>query len=937
MRERISLLASIICIAVCGDLLAQVTTNDAWINEIHYDNAGGDTGEFVEVVIKNASEYTLGDITVSLYNGADGAVYNSESLNNFEPGSTVGDYSFYYWQPASIQNGPDGIALDHQGTLIQFISYEGIVDATEGPADAMSSEDINVSETGSSSSPIGHSLQITGTGYAYTDLIWSGPDVDSPGDINTGQYLYPILEFQATADSASETEISTDIGVTISNPNGLPLSVDVEFQQSTSSAEGSDFIGSLTQTITFGTAASEGDVRNATFSLNNDSDFEGIEKAVFVLANISSAGMVEVVGQSEFTLNIEDDETPNVVINEIHADPDASNGDADGNGVVSADDDEFIEIVNAETISVDITGWTISDAQGVKHTFSEDSILPANGAAVVFGGSNASGHFGGAIVQDASSLGLNNGGDTVTLADNSGNAVDTYAYNSEGGDNQSLVRLPDITGNFVKHSEVTESSGTLFSPGTRSDGTVFSASIVLEGTAGWRMLSAPVENMPMSELTDDVPIQGIGTSDDKNFYIGYDGNAFTAPADLSGALNSGEGFILYAFNNNEFNSNTLPVIVDVGTNSEPSSDVSVTLHANGDRWNLLGNPYQTAFDVTSMTPNNGVLGSSVGHIWSNTDGSYILTSSNDDKVAPGQGYFILNDDTSPATSVTLPLSGKSTGTKFYKSPENKGFVQLALISESKTDGSIQKDLSTVLYFHELAVTETDRFDSDKLYPLKSTYSILGFRDPETEAFKAQESRSYFGEGEEVVHLDIQAVNVVASQTIKWEKSDNIPEDWELLFIDNQSGEQIVMDKDFTYTFDHLSDMRSKSIETVDLTFPVTVNMTNNEPRFTIKLSRGTSTSNQNDIDIPKQFYLRQNYPNPFNPSTKIQYDIAKQSRVSIEVFNLMGQRVATLIDKVRSPGSYHATWNASAQASGVYYYRLKAGNTVMTRKMMLIK
>ena len=937
MKERISLLASIICITFCGNVLAQVTTNDTWINEIHYDNDGTDEGEFVEIVIKNASDYNLSDFSVSLYNGADGAVYNSESLNNFEPGSTVGDYSFFYWQAASLQNGPDGIALDHQGNLIQFISYEGIVDATEGPADAMSSEDIGVSENGSSSSPIGHSLQLTGTGYAYTDLVWSGPDVDSPGDINTGQYLYPILEFQSSAGSVSETELSTDIGVRISNPSGLTLSLDVVFQHGTSSAEGSDFTGSLTQTITFGTGASEGDIGNVTFSLNNDSDFEGMEKAVFVLANISSAGMAEVVGQSEFTLNIVDDETPNVVINEIHADPDASSGDADGNGVVSTGDDEFIEIVNAETISVDITGWTISDAQGGKHTFSENTMLPANGAAVVFGGSTSSGHFGGAIVQNTSSLGLNNGGDSVTLADTSGNTVDTYAYGSEGGDNQSLVRSPDITGNFVKHSEVTESSGTLFSPGTRSDGTVFSTSIVLEGTAGWRMLSAPVENMPLSELTDDVPIQGIGTSDDKNFYTGYDGNAFTAPADLSGALNSGEGFILNVFNNNEFNSNTLPVTVDVGSNSEPTSDVSVTLHANGDRWNLLGNPYQTAFDVTSMTPNNGVLGSSVGHIWSNTDGSYILTSSNEDKVAPGQGFFILNDDTSPATSVTMPLSGKSTGTTFYKSSENKGFVQLALISESKTDGSIQKDLSTVLYFHEQAKAETDRFDSDKLYPLKATYSILGFRDPETDTFRAQESRSYFGEGEEVVHLDIKAVNVEESHTIKWEKSDNIPADWELLFIDNQTGEQIVMDKNFSYTFDHLSGMRAKFTDPVELQFPVTVNMTNNEPRFTIKLNRGTSTSNQNELDKPKQFYLRQNYPNPFNPSTQIQYDIAKRSRVSIEVFNLMGQRVATLIDQVRSPGSYHATWNASAQASGVYYYRLKAGNTVMTRKMTLIK
>ena len=70
-------------------------------------------------------------------------------------------------------------------------------------------------------------------------------------------------------------------------------------------------------------------------------------------------------------------------------------------------------------------------------------------------------------------LGRNNTGDTLTLVDNSGTVMDTYTYGSEGGDNQSLTRDPDITGAFVKHSLANGSGGALFSPGARLDGTAF--------------------------------------------------------------------------------------------------------------------------------------------------------------------------------------------------------------------------------------------------------------------------------------------------------------------------------------------------------------------------------------------------------------------------------------------------------------------------------
>ena len=175
-----------------------------------------------------------------------------------------------------------------------------------------------------------------------------------------------------------------------------------------------------------------------------------------------------------------------LVINEILADP-ASGlpGDANGDGVRDSSDDEFVEIVNNSDSDMDISGWTLSDAVGVRHTFPADTVVFANCAIVVFGGGTPTGPFGGVVVQTASSgaLGLNNGGDTVTLNDGTTDLV-VVTYGGEGGDNQSLTRDPDITGPFVKHSTATGSGGALFSPGTMIDGSPFAGCGPVFGACG---------------------------------------------------------------------------------------------------------------------------------------------------------------------------------------------------------------------------------------------------------------------------------------------------------------------------------------------------------------------------------------------------------------------------------------------------------------------
>jgi hypothetical protein len=90
-------------------------------------------------------------------------------------------------------------------------------------------------------------------------------------------------------------------------------------------------------------------------------------------------------------------------------------------------------------------------------------------------------------------------------------------------------------------------------------------------------------------------------------------------------------------------------------------------------------------------------------------------------------------------------------------------------------------------------------------------------------------------------------------------------------------------------------------------------------------------------EVPEKFFLQQNYPNPFNPSTTISWQLAVGSQVSLEVYNIQGQKITTLLSASLPSGSHSVTWDASKVASGVYLYRLQAGPHVETKKMILMR
>ncbi len=172
-----------------------------FINEIHYDNAGADQDEFVEIA--GPAGFDLSGWSLVLYNGNNGQEYNTVALSGSidDEGTGYGALSFLI---EGIQNGaPDGIVLANNGSVVQFLSYEGAFTANDGIAAGMTSSDIGVFEPGSTA--IGLSLQLSGTGAAYVEFTWNEPSASSPGELNAGQSITdpvdaPPLEFELDAD-----------------------------------------------------------------------------------------------------------------------------------------------------------------------------------------------------------------------------------------------------------------------------------------------------------------------------------------------------------------------------------------------------------------------------------------------------------------------------------------------------------------------------------------------------------------------------------------------------------------------------------------------------------------------------------------------------------------------------------------------------------------
>ncbi len=232
-----------------------------FINEIHYDNAGTDTGEKIEIFGPSGTD--LSGWRLLLYSGSTGILYDTISLSGTLP-DLDGGYGVLSFDAPGLQNGsPDGIALvDGSDSVIQFLSYEGSFTAADGIVSGMTSTDIGVSED--YTTPVGYSLQLTGIGTTYEELAWHTEMNSTFDHLNTAQATSsaPPTVTNVTAPKADGTYGAGEtITITVSFSQAVTVTGMPQLTLETGTTDRTiDYTGgSGTQTLSFSYTVQPGD------------------------------------------------------------------------------------------------------------------------------------------------------------------------------------------------------------------------------------------------------------------------------------------------------------------------------------------------------------------------------------------------------------------------------------------------------------------------------------------------------------------------------------------------------------------------------------------------------------------------------------------------------------------------------------------------------
>lgn len=393
---------------------------NVFVNEINYDPAGADANEFIEVAGLAGTD--LSGWKLALYNGNGGGVYATLNLSGVLADAGSG-FGFAKFAAAGLQNGaPDGFALiDSFDRVVQFLSYEGPMTATSGPAAGMTSTDIGVEQ---SNAAVGFTLQLTGTGSSYSDFTWSANVANTEGAVNGGQtFLSGTDEGQIRIGDARVVEGNGGealLTFTVSRAGGFASEASVDWQAAFGSASSSDLgIGAvLAGSLSF--AANEF-TKTITIPVAGDMLGELNETLTVSLSNVT--GNAAIVDGTAIGTIVNDDPIA-LTIMEIQ-----------GAGHLSAYEGQPV-ITTGIVTAVDAGGFFLQDPNGDGNAATSDAVFVYTGSApaVVVGDAV---QVSGTVAEFASGVGLSlteiNAAATGITVTSSGNALPAAVLIGTGG------------------------------------------------------------------------------------------------------------------------------------------------------------------------------------------------------------------------------------------------------------------------------------------------------------------------------------------------------------------------------------------------------------------------------------------------------------------------------------------------------------------------
>lgn len=510
----------------------------------------------------------------------------------------------------------------------------------------------------------------------------------------------------------------------------------------------------------------------------------------------------------------------------------------------------------------------------------------------------------------------------------------------------------------------------------------------LTGTKGWRMLASPVATTISDMFKAPLVTQGYTDplyADLQPNLMWWDETdpgttlqSWRKPVNLTDNIIEGKGYFHYCFNGAEmqtalgvntgiFYPDVLPTTMSATgiehfngsgnfnytlTYSSKSSQTPAAgnnytyldQNALDEGWNLIGNPTASYLDWDALAAWTKTNIDDVIYVWDPSTLNYKSWNGTtgllgNGVIPPFQAFWIHASATSPALSFSNNAKTSLTGTFLRSAEVNETFS----IPITLTVGDLQT--TSFISFSKNGVTGPDRWDGYRLEPMSDSRLDL-YTLSSSEFVSPLVINNLPLPEDDIVSIPLYCDAKIAGSgqknnfTLKWELPANWPSEWKINIQDNKTEETLSMNEHSNYSFSSDNNI-SLSASLSQLPLPQKLIQHGNSmnllrsssslPPFSIILSKGA------DINFlaPKP-KLMGNLPNPFKSETTIRFSLPQKAKASVEVYSAQGLKIAILADDIFSAGITEVQWNATRIPPGIYFIRFKSGESVETKKAILI-
>ena len=467
-------------------------------------------------------------------------------------------------------------------------------------------------------------------------------------------------------------------------------------------------------------------------------------------------------------------------------------------------------------------------------------------------------------------------------------------------------------------------------------------SLVITGESGYRIFSSPVSGTIYGDLLDELWTQGAEGSDSPNSNpnIWTYGNGWNSVTDFSSdALTAGKGFLMYIFADIDFdgdddlNDPENPVIISID-GAQQESGVSVVSEPSG--WNLIGNPYGLSVDISQMlSDNNGTFNSTI-YALDHTNPGYkthngVVGNIENDEIKPFDGFWIKADADGNVFEFTEQsiLKGSLNNAGRTTTDDSNGSAVFTF-----TNGDYSS--STYLSFTPEGQINLDPADAYRLVPMSPAEHLTSMIHESGKSLSINNlpldlsSDISFPMDVMMLSPTEDGYETQAEQVnLSWDVT-NLPAGITLELNNNITGQNINLTGYPSANINLPSKGGFSTSGDFMATYPVV-----GQSQFTLSVY-GTLAAVEDDV-LPERLTLHSAYPNPFNPSTLIRFDLSNADMVSLDIFDIAGKQVASLISEYMIPGSHQINWNPGNLSSGLYLVNLVVGTETFNQKITFIK